>query len=94
MEVSIKEIKEPIVIENQAHPLCKKWSKSAPAGKNEVESSKLESKYFEPRWRPSDLTKMQRHKLQRVRCKKKRAGSLEFLERQSYTISPIKQSNW
>jgi hypothetical protein len=73
MEVSIKEIKESIVIENQAHPLCKKWSKSASAGKNEVESSKLESNYFEPRCPPSDLTKMQRRRLQRARCKKNQA---------------------
>ena len=43
------------------NPLCKTWSKIASAGRNEVESSKLESKYFEARWRPSDLTKMQQY---------------------------------
>jgi hypothetical protein len=47
------------VIENQARPTVQKVEQINAASKDEVESSKLESKYFQPRWCPLGLTKTQ-----------------------------------
>jgi hypothetical protein len=66
MEVPIKEIKKAIVIENQAQSTTLKVEQRDAANKDETKRSKLESKYFQPWWCPSGLTKSQRHKLHRA----------------------------
>jgi hypothetical protein len=75
------------VIENQARPTVQKVEQSNAASKDKVESSKLESKYFQPRWCPLGLTKTQRCKLQRACCKKLKKACVTV----DIHISPLEQ---
>jgi len=47
MKVPVEEIKESIDIENQAQSIMQKVEQSATANKDEAESSKPESMYFQ-----------------------------------------------
>ena len=69
MEVSVNEIDEPVVIKSLAQSAMKKVEIGVVAN-DEVESSNLDSKYFQLRWCPLGLTKTQRRKLQRAHCNK------------------------
>lgn len=70
MNVSLNEIDEPIVVLNLAQSSMQKERVGIAANKDEAERSKLDSKYFQPRWCPSGLTKTQQRKLHCARCKK------------------------
>jgi hypothetical protein len=69
MEVLLNKIDELIVIENLAQSKMQEVEIVA-AASNEGENSKPDSKYFQPRWCPSGMTKTQQHNLQRAHCKK------------------------
>ena len=50
------------------------------ADDHEASSSTTTSKYFQPRWCPSGLTRTQKRKLQRLRCQKKKGHEVEKLK--------------
>jgi hypothetical protein len=85
----IKESERPIVIDNLDQSNMEKISKGADVNNHEawISTSALEN--FQPTWCPSGLSRTQKRKLQRARCKKFKEEGLTKMGKQIFKKDPI-----
>jgi hypothetical protein len=85
----IKESEGPIVIDNLDQSNVEKISNGADVNNHEARISTSALENFRPTWCPSGLSRMQKRKLQRARCKKFKEERLTKMGKQIFNKDPI-----
>jgi hypothetical protein len=85
----IKESEGPIVIDNLDQSNVEKISKGADVNNHEARISTSALENFQPTWCPSGLSRTQKRKLQRARCKKFKEEGLIKMGKQIFNKVPI-----
>jgi len=85
----IKESEGPIVIDNLDQSDVEKISKGADVNNHEARISTSAFENFQPTWCPSGLSRTQKRKLQRARCKKLKKEGLTKMGKEIFNKDPI-----
>jgi hypothetical protein len=85
----IKESEGPIVIDNLDQSNVEKISNGADVNNHEARISTSALENLRPTWWPSGLSRMQKRKLQRARCKKFKEERLTKMGKQIFNKDPI-----
>ena len=88
-DAPIKESEGPIVIDNLDQSDVEKISKGADVNNHEARISISALENFQPTWCPSGLSRTQKRKLQRARCKKHKEEGLTKAGKEIFNKDPI-----
>ena len=89
VDVPIKEIEGPIVLGNLDQFDAEKISRGIVVNDHKAHSSTSALENFQPTWCPSGLSRTQKRKLQRARCKKLKEEGLTKVGKEIFNKDPI-----